>query len=275
MNTLSVISDVIMYAVLDIATMIFYLRFFQDNLRLKKSAACGLFALGIAVSLGVSMLTIGCSAVTGVLIGMLAELAYVFPIVFLVKRNWMNSMSLFHMFILLYNIIYVTVFGILNGIVGAATGEGSWFVKDQAGAGMLAAYFLCMVAAIVLAYFILKIFKNTVLDLKGARRIVLFIMMATSVAIDQLIKPWIVNGIEYRNNPEGIGMVLDVFNFALGIVAILWILIIHVKNNREKKKALSNEIKESAAGYEKAEELQSEIRELNHELNNLENMEKK
>ena len=266
---------IITNALLCAGCLVTYMLLFRDNLRTSRPAACVLFALGSAGCLTVSIITSMNSNLQIPGLDMIADVFFLLPIVFLVKKNWMNCMIQFFLYMPLYSSLGIILFAVFSLIYSKVKGTSGWYIKTEDGIGMFVVSNLIYVAGMILAYLIVRCFKETILGLQGGRRIAIFAITAGAYVACNIAQSLFVNIAEYRNNPSGVGLIIDYIDIGVYIVAIGWVLIIHVKNKRRKKKSVTAEFAGGPNMYNQAEELRSEIRELNHEINNLKDVKKK
>lgn len=197
------------------------------------------------------------------------SLLFYIPVFCLIKNNWINSQIEVQVFSWLYNLIGLAIMGIAMVVSGIAAGKMNWYVVSEGSAFMRTAEITSMILAYYVSYLIVKKVSPTILNLQGFSKKFAAVMVFISYVLLFIIGPMLESDIAYRNNPDGLRFIVDSIEIGIAAITIAFIAVKYFKETSRKKKLVQQVVDKYAEDYSEVVELKEEIRELNHELANI------
>lgn len=191
------------------------------------------------------------------------------PVFCLIKDNWVNCQIQVAVYAWLYNLLGISLIGIAMIVSGWISGKLNWYVISEGSTAMKLTELSSMVFAYIVSYYIVQKLSPVILSLQGFSKIVISAFVVAGYLLIFIIKPLAVDVIVYRNNPEGIGLIIDTIQLILAITAISYIVAVYIRKTMRNRRLVRQSIDEYADNYSQVVKLKDEIRELNHELANI------
>ena len=246
---------------LGLAIIICFFILFRDNLRWSVRTTLIIYATYCVYYLIEG--TVGRS----VLPLMIIDPLYFYGILFLcLDKNRVNSFTCLYLFAAMFNTIAAIFFAFAYGLLSLFQGKWDWLVLDETGIGFRIVLLILFVPAFAFALKLTHILEDDILDLSGALKWILFVILPLKTFALQIIKSMTMSIPEYRNDPTGIGYFLDTIDVLLTLVSLLIIVVIHVKRVRNKYKHIRSQELTDSENYEKeVTDLTSSLRQINHD----------
>ena len=205
--------------------------------------------------------------------GFLYDVVFYALLFSLFKEKPLKSVTLVMIFWDIFNLFSNMFIVLAYGCLNLSKGHLPWLVLDQAGTGFRIIIFILTIPAFLIAYKIVLLFKEHILSTMGILKWALFVMFPVRTVLLAFLRDFCTSDYAaYRNNPDGILLVIDTIEISLVVIGLLVLIISRIYRSRKSYCRLQTDAAVDAAKYEDAvEEMKTNLHQVEHDRSNWQN----
>lgn len=182
------------------------------------------------------------------------------------RRDRICCCILLTLYSVLMNLLMSLFTGMILGGYALITGASVWPALDRSAPYYSLLFAVVFIPSIFIAYRIIIIFKDDIDEIRGAGRVLLVLLIPVFTCVSVVIKFLTTDIVDYRNQPGGIGYILDVMAFVFTFIGMIIILHHHLKKTRGRfLQTQAKQAEEDNAYREDVTQLQMSLRQARHD----------
>ena len=245
--------------------VLFYCILGKDNFRFGLLKTACLIALLFAVGKTIELYGVSHNVISFLVLCLLNVL----PFTLYQKRN-LISYSIYYCWNNIYNYIGTIVLGVIYPLISTFSENMGWYVRSEGSTKMIAEECLWMLFASVVAWLITRKLEPIIYELKGVTEKLFIILVPVISIISLLLKDLLINAITYRDDPQGIGFIIDSIDILAFNAAMVLLIIDKIRKRNAERNKVDFQLQNQCDHYQmEAEKLQEEYREWRHDQRNL------
>lgn len=247
------------FIVTEIVGIVAYVTLNRDNLRFGR--------IPTVMLLGICIVTYFLPKFSG---SNLIVLAYFFiMLAALVKRNPAGAVTLQFTYYALGNILGNTLIAAFYSIYSSMHGGLKWLDTGDQPVTVAAAVLVLAALSLVAGLYFTILLKPTIISFTGGMKLFACGTLSTGILLSTVLKTILLNNNEYVQNPYGIGVFLDFTALLMDSIVIVMTIAITIHRKRQERRLIEASVNKEYEAYKEIEELQNDIRMLNHDIRNL------